>query len=248
MYKIGHCSCRYVTCFLVCSQSLQFYRGSNYDITDELSQILELSETKTLLNKNKSGCATTLKRIFSSAFGKPFLMVGVIRILNQWGESHNLMINMIQIFRDSNSSIEPELAPVFVAIVQVHPFSSQRWTSASFRFLLESNILNKNKLDCLEPKKYFYLQVTLFTFYTVPSSVKLKGTLVHYSTACGDFVLEEISCFKTYFWSGIGRTHFKLHLTSCKTEKSLRHLLLHRHLGRLLPRDLLLPEGQLGSR
>jgi len=46
-------------------------------------------------------------------------MVGTIRIMNQWGEATNVMINMIPIFRESKSSVEPELAPVFVGAMQV---------------------------------------------------------------------------------------------------------------------------------
>jgi len=108
-----------VLILLFCRNSLQFYRGADYDITEELNQIIQLNKEKALHNKNRKSWTTTFRRIFSSAFGKPFLMIGVIRILNQWGESSNLTINMIQIFRDSNSSVEPELAPVFVGVIQV---------------------------------------------------------------------------------------------------------------------------------
>jgi len=105
-----------IICF---SESLQFYRGSSYDITDELNHILQLNEEKALLQNNRTGCGSTLKRIFSSAFGIPFIKVGIIRTLHQWGESTTLMMNMIQIFRDSKSSVEPKFAPVFVGVVQV---------------------------------------------------------------------------------------------------------------------------------
>jgi hypothetical protein len=59
------------------------------------------------------------RRILSPAFGKPFRCVGVIFLMNQWGEFTNLVMNMISIFRESKSSIEPELAPVVVGVVQV---------------------------------------------------------------------------------------------------------------------------------
>jgi hypothetical protein len=57
---------------------------------------------------------TSLRRLASPAFGRPFLF-----IITQWGELTNLVIHMISIFREANSSIDPELAPVFVGIVQV---------------------------------------------------------------------------------------------------------------------------------
>jgi|LakMenEpi03Aug12_release.lakeMendotaPanAssembly.Ray.scaffolds.fasta_scaffold1278020_1 hypothetical protein len=62
---------------------------------------------------------TSLRRLASPAFGRPFLCVGVLFIITQWGELTNLVIHMISIFREANSSIDPELAPVFVGIVQV---------------------------------------------------------------------------------------------------------------------------------
>ena len=102
------------------SKSLQFYRGSNYDIAEELNEIFQRHEEKSLQSKDKNGCCSSIQRIISPAFGRPFFIVGVIFLLNQWGEFTNLVMNMIQIFKDSKSSIEPELAPVFVGVVQVN--------------------------------------------------------------------------------------------------------------------------------
>jgi membrane protein insertase Oxa1/YidC/SpoIIIJ len=70
---------------------------------------------------NNSWCSA-IKRIVSPAFGRPFMVVGVLFLLNQWGEFTNLVMNMINIFKESNSSIDPQLAPVFVGVVQVRIF------------------------------------------------------------------------------------------------------------------------------
>ena len=66
-----------------------------------------------------SGWKSTLRRIGSPAFGRPFKCVGVLLIIIQWGELHNVVINMISIFKDPGSSIDPELAPVVVGCIQV---------------------------------------------------------------------------------------------------------------------------------
>ena len=100
-------------------KSLQFYRGQDYDITEEFEEISSQNQKKALLAQHSSGWKSTLKRFTSSAFGRPFLCIGVLYLIMQWGEFNNLTIHMISIFRDSKSSIEPELAPVFVGCIQV---------------------------------------------------------------------------------------------------------------------------------
>jgi hypothetical protein len=47
------------------------------------------------------------------------MCIGVLCLINQCGEYTNLFIHMINIFKEANSSIDPELAPVFVGILQV---------------------------------------------------------------------------------------------------------------------------------
>ena len=100
-------------------KSLQFYRGQKYDIAEEFEEIFSLNEKKALLAQHSSGWKSTLKRLTSWAFGRPFLCIGVLSLIMQWGEFNNLTIHMISIFRESKSSIEPELAPVFVGCIQV---------------------------------------------------------------------------------------------------------------------------------
>ena len=103
-------------------KSLQFYRGRDYDITTEFGEILKQNEEKFSRSKCDSGWTASVKRIASPAFGRPFFCIGVLFLINQCGEFTNLVIHMINIFREAKSSIEPELAPVFVGIVQVWIF------------------------------------------------------------------------------------------------------------------------------
>ena len=104
---------------------MQFYRGKNYNIDAELSEILKQNEAKNSLilarsgSDSQSGCCSAIRRIFSPAFGKPYLVVGVLQLLNNWGVYTILMINMITIFQDSATSIPADQAPVYVGILQV---------------------------------------------------------------------------------------------------------------------------------
>ena len=104
------------------AKSLQFYRGKGYIIDDELNEILKQNQAKN--NQLKASGAgigrfSGLRRIFSPAFGKSFLVVGVMQSLNNWGAYTIIMLNMIDIFRDSATSIPIEQAPVYVGVLQV---------------------------------------------------------------------------------------------------------------------------------
>ena len=90
-----------------------------------VSQILLLLSRKhrEKIESNTSGScglASTLGRLCSPSFTRPFLCIGALRVFSQWGEMCILLVYMITIFKQSKSSIEPELAPVFVGIIQVN--------------------------------------------------------------------------------------------------------------------------------
>ena len=100
-------------------KSLQFARGKDYDISEEFDELSKQIETKAVA-RLATGWTTTIRRIFSSAFFRPFSCVGILFLIQQWGEFSNLMIHMIEIFKDSNLTVvEPTLAPVIVGSVQV---------------------------------------------------------------------------------------------------------------------------------
>ena len=72
-----------------------------------------------MLTQHSSGWKLILKRLTSTAFGQPFLCIGVLYLIMQWGEFDNMTIHMISIFSESKSSIDPEFAPVFVSCIMV---------------------------------------------------------------------------------------------------------------------------------
>ena len=101
-------------------KSLQFLRGRDYDITDELNEMIDRKQKKQSLMTSSSGSWTWIaKRLMSPAYLRPFMCVGVIKIIMTWGGINILMMFMVNVFRESKSSVDPELAPVFVGIVRV---------------------------------------------------------------------------------------------------------------------------------
>jgi len=104
------------------AKSLQFARGKSYNIDEELNEIVKQSEAKNnQINAQSSGigCSSSLSRIFSSAFGKPFMVIGILYLIGCWAPYTILMINMINIFEDSATSIPSDQAPIFVGVLQV---------------------------------------------------------------------------------------------------------------------------------
>ena len=60
-----------------------------------------------------------VSQLLREYFHLPCLVVGVLQLLNNWGVYTILMINMIEIFRGSATSIPADQAPVYVGILQV---------------------------------------------------------------------------------------------------------------------------------
>jgi MFS family permease len=102
-------------------KSLQFYRGPNFDISEEFDEIIQMKEAKNLecQTRGGNGPCSSFRRLLSPIFFRTFMIVGIIQLLTTLGVYSILVFNMINIFKDAKSSIEPELAPVFVGVVQV---------------------------------------------------------------------------------------------------------------------------------
>jgi hypothetical protein len=85
----------------------------------EFDEIFQQNASKQELISKHGGVKNTLKRLASKAFWRPFMSVGVIGVILQLGEYCNIMLYMISIFKQTNSSIEPQLAPVIAGSIQV---------------------------------------------------------------------------------------------------------------------------------
>ena len=99
-------------------KSLKFFRGKNYDIVDEISEIQEKHESKQKENTNQTWIYI-LKRLFSKAFFKPYSCVGILYIVNNWGGFDQVQLFMIEILENSGSAIDPKIAPIVTGFLRL---------------------------------------------------------------------------------------------------------------------------------
>ena len=116
-------------------KSLQFFRGPEYDITEELNEINEKNQSKVKLQAEKESWKWTLKQLTSYSFLKPFSCVGVLYIARQWVGGKVFSAYMVQLLEDSGSSLNPRLGPVVVGSFQLF-FAGMCdfWISKNFLF------------------------------------------------------------------------------------------------------------------
>ena len=101
-------------CCLLSRKALQFYRGAQYDISEEIGEMNEKHLSK-LANVQSS----SWRRLFSMSFLRPFSCVGVLAILSLASGFNVVSIYMIEILQDSGSTINPNLAPIIVGTVRL---------------------------------------------------------------------------------------------------------------------------------
>ena len=94
-------------------KSLQFFRGQNYDVSEEFNEIQQKHESKKSQH-SKQSWKFTVQRIFSSAFFKPFSCVGILYIINTWSGFNSLLVYMIDILDETGSNIDPNIGPIVV--------------------------------------------------------------------------------------------------------------------------------------
>ena len=99
-------------------QSLQFFRGKSYNITNEYDEIQQKHESKKSQH-SKSWWKFTIKKIFSSAFFKPFLSIGIVFALNEWSGFGPLLTYTFEIFDETGSSVDPGIGLVVIASIRV---------------------------------------------------------------------------------------------------------------------------------
>ena len=97
-------------------KSLQFFRGKNYDITEELNEIRQRHEKK---ESSSQTWKFVIKRIFSKAFLKPFSCIGILSIINTWGGFSQIQVFTIEILEKSGSSIDPWLGPMIAGFIRI---------------------------------------------------------------------------------------------------------------------------------
>ena len=88
-------------------KSLEFYRGNQYNVAEELLEISQSHESKLRNTSNKSN---TVQKLLSMTFLKPFSCVGLLYVIFTWTGHFNFQIYMIIILREIESSIGLDIA------------------------------------------------------------------------------------------------------------------------------------------
>jgi len=97
--------------------SLQWYRGEKYDITEEFDEIVKKKEEE---SKTKKGnLCEKIQSVFSLTFLKCFCCSGILFFLCQFTGITSLVVFMTNVFEASGLTFDPKLAPIIIGGVRV---------------------------------------------------------------------------------------------------------------------------------
>ena len=99
-------------------KSLQFFRGSGYDITEEIN---EIEEKHDYYKKASEGTrkAPIFKSILSLSFLKPFSCVGVLFITAEFSGYQAFMSYMFKVLKHSGFTLDLGLGPIIVGCIRL---------------------------------------------------------------------------------------------------------------------------------
>lgn len=92
---------------------MQFFRGNQYDISEEIQEIQSKHLKKLAQAKN----SISWNKIFSSSFLKPFSCVGLLCIFSIMSGYNVITSYMISILEESGSSVDPNLGPILTGSI-----------------------------------------------------------------------------------------------------------------------------------
>ena len=127
-------------------KSMKFFRGKDYDISEEIHEIHKKHESKRA-NMPKKSWKFVMGRLFSNAFFKPFSCIGVVAIVGTWTGYNSLMVYMTDIFRESASTLDPQIGVIFVGALRL-PFAGDNF-SIFLEFFPQYQKMNERTLSQL---------------------------------------------------------------------------------------------------
>ena len=95
--------------------SLKFFRGLDYDVSNEYNEMLKKHQSK----PESKSVSYVLQRLTSKAFLKPYMCIGVIEALFNVCGFEVTLIYMVDLLKDTGSSIDPSLGPVIMGICRI---------------------------------------------------------------------------------------------------------------------------------
>ena len=126
-------------------RSLQWYRGGQYDIKEEIEEMILNKREKEGEDKTERSLCSLLSTLSSTTFLRPFSCAGLLYILAQWTGISTMVFFMTTIFQQSGSSLDPHLCPVIVAGTRVLTaglaFFVLRYANRRYLFVFSSAII-----------------------------------------------------------------------------------------------------------
>lgn len=92
--------------------SLRRLRGPTYDLEQELGEMVAKKRKKEATGR---GVVDTL---CSRLFILPFIRIGTLMMITQWAGINVITAYMVTIFTHAGSSLDPDLAPILVSMIQ----------------------------------------------------------------------------------------------------------------------------------
>ena len=136
-------------------KSLQFFRGPDYDISEEFEEIKEKRRSKVEMQGEKQSWNWTFKQLMSSSFLKPYSCVGVLYILCDWSGFSAFSTYMVQILKESGLSIDPRIGPITIGSIRLFFAGNKTLLHTLFAFSPLSSL-------CLN---VISLKTIFFTYY-----------------------------------------------------------------------------------
>ena len=92
--------------------SLRRLRGPTYDVEQELGEMVAKKRKKEATGRSVVG--TLCSRLFIL----PFIRIGTLMMITQWAGINVITAYMVTIFTHAGSSLDPDLAPILVSVIQ----------------------------------------------------------------------------------------------------------------------------------
>jgi MFS family permease len=128
-------------------KSLKFFRGKDYDITDEINEIQQKHDSKQKGDTNQTW-KFIVKRLFSKAFLKPYSCVGILYLINTWSGFSQVQIFMIEILEKSGSRIDPKIAPIVTGFLRL-AFAGNLYRGVFSYNAIQKTLYNSASKNCI---------------------------------------------------------------------------------------------------
>ncbi|KAH0945112.1 hypothetical protein HN011_010969 [Eciton burchellii] len=98
-------------------KALQKFRGSTYDVNEEMETLVEFSNKNNI--KRLTGLGEIARAVLKPSALKPFALLFLYFLIYQWSGTNVITFYAVEIFKDSGASMNKYLAAVILGIVRL---------------------------------------------------------------------------------------------------------------------------------